>query len=358
MLRIKYSVQILGLFLLIIGISGCGTETSESSSEAEKNGTITPTLIFQTQEGNEAYTIPAARDITVDIGENLYIFDYAEYFLKKYDSSGKHLLTFGKMGTNPGEFTHLTGIKAVGDQLLAVDSVGLLTFSQDGQFLVKQAFPQEVLTDHPAIFNDGSFVGQQIVSNELKTILSYRSPGGKELDRLAFYDLQEFFPEIKIGDDFFLNNVYARSYCYAFNRQGDILWTASDNFKIYQFSQGKSHLVLTGDYTPVLFPEDRKEALQAQKDKLKPPLFMYVPDKYQLIHHLLVGPDGDIWIYIKSQEKTGFLHYTAQGMLKGFYTVIADFDATNAIVRIFHKQMYFLITERGAAQVYKSELPI
>ena len=213
------------------------------------------------------------------------------------------------------------------------------------------------MTDHPAIFIDGSFVGLQILPDELKTVLTYRSAEGEEVDRLAFYDLQEFFPEIKTGDDFFLNNVYARSYCYTFNSQGDILWAASDDFKIQQYSQGESHSVLTGDYTPVPFPENEKEALQAQKDKLKPPLFLYVPDKYHLIHHLLVGPGGDIWVYIKSLEKTGFLRYSSRGQEKGFYSVNSDFDMTKAIVRIFHNQIYFLIGERGSAQVYMAEIP-
>lgn len=357
MLSLNRSVKILSILLLIIIISGCGTETSERASEEKSKGSIVPSLIFQTQEGDEDYSIPAARNITVDKDSAFYIFDYGENFIKKYDSSGKHLLTFGKMGTNPGEFTHLTGIIAVEDKLLAVDSVGLLAFTQYGEFIKKQPFPQEVLTDLPAIDDDGSFVGQQIVSDELKTVLTYRSPEGIELERLAFYDLNEFFPEIKAGEDFFLNNVYARFYCYDFNQQGDIYWAASDELKLYKYTQEESQLIFTRDYTPVLFPEEQKTALQAQKDKLKPPLFLYVPDNYPIIHHLLIGPDGDIWIYIKSREKTGFLRYSDQGEEKGFYYLNSDLDMMKARIRIFHNRMYFLSSGRGSAQVYLAELP-
>ena len=96
-----------------------------------------------------------------------------------------------------------------------------------------------------------------------------------------------------------------------------------------------------------------------KKAKIKPPLFMYVPDYYQLVYHLLVGPEGDIWIYLKSQEKTGFLRYSENGSLKGFYTVDADFDITEAdqIVRIHKNRMYFLVKGRKALKVYAADLP-
>ena len=86
---------------------------------------------------------------------------------------------------------------------------------------------------------------------------------------------------------------------------------------------------------------------------------MYVPDYYQIIFHLLVNEDGDIWIYLKSLEKTGFLRYSAQGNLKGFYMVEADFDITDAdhILRIHNNRMYFLVKGRKSLKIYTAELP-
>lgn len=351
----KASILILLAVLLVMNNS-CKSQSNEAEIMSD---TIKPELFFQTREDVPEYSFPSARDIAFDSEDSFYIFDYFDNTIKKYDSNGEHLMTFGGKGQGEGEFSHLTGIRIVGHQLLAVDSVGLLSFNLDGNFLNKKSFAQEVLTEYPAIFDEGDYVGQQIHASELKVILTFRSSNGEEYDRLAFYDIREFFPEIDEGEDFFLSNEQARSYLYALDQKGDILWAASDEFKIYRYREGKSIVVISEDYSQVPYPAEEKEAMLEKKGKVKPPLFLYVPDLYQLIFHLLVGPEGDIWIYVKSMEKTGFLRYSAQGSLKGFYTLDADFDITEAdqIVRIHDNRMYFLVKGRKSLKIYTADLP-
>ncbi len=345
------------LAVLIVLNNGC---KSQSDKTAEiMSGIIKPELFFQTRKDVPEYSFPSARDIAFDSADSFYLFDYFDNTIKKYNSNGEHLMTFGGKGQGEGEFTHLTGIRNVGDRLLAVDSVGLLSFNRDGHFLSKNSFAEEVLTEYPAIFYEGDYVGQQIHASELKIILTFRSSSGEEYDRIAFYDIREFFPEIEEGEDFFLSNEHARSYRYALNQNEDIFWTASDDFKIYRYHEGKSVVVISEEYSPIPYPAENKEAMLEKKAKIKPPLFLYVPDFYQLIFHLLVGPEGDIWIYLKSMEKTGFLRYSAQGSLKGFYTVDAEFDVTEAdlIVRIHKNRMYFLVKGRKSLKIYAADLP-
>jgi hypothetical protein len=357
--QLKKTSILLFLAVLLVLNNGC-KEQSKTTAEI-MSGILKPELFFQTREDVPEYSFPSARDMVFDSEDSFYIFDYFDNTIKKYDSNGKHLKTFGGKGQGDGEFSHLTGIRIVGDQLLAVDSVGLLSFNLDGHFLTKKSFAEEVLTEYPAIFDEGDYVGQQIHAAELKVILTFRSSQGEELDRLALYDIKEFFPEIKQGEDFFLSSEHARSYRYTLDQKEDILWAASDEFKIYRYHEGEGNsiVVISEDYSPVPFPAEEKKALLEKKAKVKPPLFLYVPDVYQLIFHLLVGPEGDIWIYLKSMEKTGFLRYSAQGSLKGFYTVDADFDVTEAdhIVRIHKNRMYFLVKGRKSLKIYAADLP-
>ena len=63
-------------------------------------------------------------------------------------------------------------------------------------------------------------------------------------------------------------------------------------------------------------------------------------------------------MYVKSQERTGFLHFSKTGKLDAFYEVKADFDMMNVIVRIFNGQMYFVINERDGVKVYSASLPL
>jgi hypothetical protein len=82
-----------------------------------------------------------------------------------------------------------------------------------------------------------------------------------------------------------------------------------------------------------------------------------VPDRYQIVYHLLCGPDGDVWVYVKSRDRTGFLRYSKDGKFEGEYEVRADFDMMKAIVRIFNDSMYFVVNERERVKVYSAKLP-
>ncbi len=136
---------------------------------------------------------------------------------------------------------------------------------------------------------------------------------------------------------------YARTYLYAADAGNDVLWSASDALRVYRYRDGRSQLVLTEDLTPVPLADADRAALQARKAKVRPPLYLYVPERYPLVRHLAVGTDGDLWIVVRSQEKTGVLHYSTDGAAKGFATMPAEFDMTRAVVRVFGDRMFFIV---------------
>jgi hypothetical protein len=317
---------------------------------------MTPKVLLERSRSEEGDEYVGIRDITVDENSAVYAFDYMNYEIKKYNQEGKLLFTFGGSGDEDGKFKHLTGIRAVGGRILTVDSIGQSFFDYEGNFLKKAPFTKEVLTDLPAIFGDGSFVGSQILSDELKTALTYRSADGKEIYRLAFYEINEFFPGIKKGEDFFLDDTYVRAYKYALSPVGDIIWGASDILRIFRYRRGESRIVLEEKATAVPLSDDLRKSLLDRQARTKPPLYTYVPDKYQIIHHILCGSEGDIWVYVKSEEKTGFLRYSNGGKFKSMYAIDADFDMMNVLVRIFNGQMYFVVNERAGVKVYSATL--
>lgn len=348
------------IFVLTTALALWGTGCSQGEKEqaaSELGAPVIPKRILQSREGVPEYTMAAARSMTVDKTGAVYLFDYDGYKIIKYNPQGEFLLAFGGEGEGPGEFAHLTAIRAESDRILALDSVGLLFFSLEGRFLEKIEFPEEVTPDHPAVYMEGSSVGRLIVAEELKMVLSFRSSQGEERDRLASYDIREFFPEIKPGDDFFLNNTYARSYRYDFDDEGDILWAATDDFTIYRYHDGVSLPVVSAQYSPLPFPEDLSQNMQEMKSRIEPPLYVYIPDHYQMIHHVLAGPDGEIWVYLASEEKTGFLRYSKHGSFKAFHPVEAEFDMMEAVVKIFAGRLYFLVPKRKAFQLYTADLP-
>ena len=58
------------------------------------------------EEGDENYMFSAPRDIDADSQGNIYVLDFREFTVKKYDSQGKHIKNIGRAGQGPGEFDY------------------------------------------------------------------------------------------------------------------------------------------------------------------------------------------------------------------------------------------------------------
>ena len=84
---------------------------------------------------------------------------------------------------------------------------------------------------------------------------------------------------------------------------------------------------------------------------------MNVPEDYQLIQHLLVDEEGDVWLYVMSVDRTGFLHLSDQGRELGFHAVEADFDLLSARVTAAEGRLYFLVTGRGETRILVADRP-
>jgi len=46
------------------------------------------------------------RGITVDNEENIYVIDWGNYRIQKFDKNGSYIQSFGRWGQGPGEFQH------------------------------------------------------------------------------------------------------------------------------------------------------------------------------------------------------------------------------------------------------------
>ncbi|KPK93239.1 hypothetical protein AMJ80_06060 [bacterium SM23_31] len=54
-------------------------------------------------------------DVVVDEEENIYVLDYGDCRIQKYDSKGKHLATIGRRGQGPGDFLSPRCMNIAGD---------------------------------------------------------------------------------------------------------------------------------------------------------------------------------------------------------------------------------------------------
>jgi len=118
--------------VLLVFFSSCKKTDKIVSQQLE------PVLVFESSSEDVNYSFTAARNIALDSHANLYIFDYLDNTIKKYDQKGEHIVTFGGQGEGEGKFSHLMDIRVSGDKLFALDSVGTLIFDLMGEFIERK----------------------------------------------------------------------------------------------------------------------------------------------------------------------------------------------------------------------------
>jgi len=289
------------------------------------------------------------------------VFDYGDYVIRKFNSQGEVLTTFGGTGEAPGQFKHLMAIRADGDSLLALDEGSMSVFELTGELRSRRVFSETILCDHPRVFPDGRWIGSWINEERADLSLTYRRADGTEETRLASYLLGELFPGIEPGADFYINPTQARSYLYDFLPDGSALWAVSDDLRVLVTKDtGEGDLgadpFFEAQATPVPFPEEEIAALEGRQAVSNPPFFINVPRHYQLIQHLLVAESGKVWLFIKSQERTGLLRLSSTGEETGFFSVEADFDLLEAHLALANGHIYFMSPGREETAIYRLDV--
>lgn len=74
------------------------------STEAFKDLKFVEDLSIGMEEGDENYMFTYPADVESDNDGNIYVLDYRECVVKKYNPQGKFLKQFGRRGQGPGEF--------------------------------------------------------------------------------------------------------------------------------------------------------------------------------------------------------------------------------------------------------------
>ena len=336
--------------LAAVLLGACGaTETEVSRAE-----TIQPVLAF-TISAESGLT--AARDLTVDGAGNLFVFDYDDYVIHKFDPAGAALARFGGPEGEDTGFTHLMAIRAFGDSLMALDAGSVSVFALSGQLRSRRALVDTIVCDHPRLHPDGQWAGEWIIEETAEKALTHRDVDGRERSRLAAYALNELFPGVEPGGMFFIGPTQARSYVYDFLPDGGLLWAVSDRAEVRVKQGAEDMTVFSADWSPVPFPDDEVEAMRERQAGLSPPLFMNVPENYQLIQHLLVDETGEVWVYVMSLDRTGFLRLSDQGQEIGFHAVEAEFDLLTARVTAAGGRLYFLVRGQDETRIFVADRP-
>jgi len=94
-------------------------------------------------EGHENYMFNYPADVESDREGNIYVLDYMDCVIKKYDPDGKFIKKFGGKGQGPGEFQAASCMFISRQNELYVKDAGsnkIEQFSQDGEYLKTFSF--------------------------------------------------------------------------------------------------------------------------------------------------------------------------------------------------------------------------
>jgi hypothetical protein len=208
------------LALSLISLTACGEP---------ETGTIRPQLAFVISEETG---LTNARDLTVDASGNVFVFDYDDYLIYKFNPAGEALGTFGGPAGEEGGFQHLMAIRALGDSLLALDAGALSVFDLSGRSMRHRPFTDTITCDLPRLHHSGEWAGGWIIQETAEKALTYRGADGREQARVDGYRLGELFPGVEPGVRFFIRTTQARSYLYDFLPDGRLAWAASDKLEV------------------------------------------------------------------------------------------------------------------------------
>lgn len=274
------------LLLIIMILINCTKEDNHTTTSANgvkiHNNTSTPTKPELNYKLTELFTISndiagidssavikVPYDIEVDSQKNLYILDAQSSTIKKFDSSGKFIKSFGRKGYGPGEFDIAIDLVMIQDTLCVQDirSAQMVRFDLEGGFIDRI----------PYVGSPGILLEESIKSPSSDLVIGYK-PQDIEKDGEIFYAsylllMDSQFKEISILREFVYKfdatktQFFEQLTKYAYgNEKIYVAENCDDKYRINVFDYNGKHIaIIKKNYAKVHYNDEESGII----DKLK-----------------------------------------------------------------------------------------
>ncbi|MCH8286205.1 hypothetical protein IIB79_06710 [candidate division KSB1 bacterium] len=208
---------------------------------------------MDTNDDNYMLYMPSA--LEKDDEGNIYVLDAGNFRVQKYDSNGKYLLTFGREGRGPGEFSMPQSVEMGNDGKLYLFDQGsslMHVFHKDGKF-DESYRPEEAMGSFIPL-KSGNYVisamggmmmggmgrgrgGAQSAMSEMQRMKAEAMPLLKIVDRKGSL-IREFGEAVEYGDGF--TNRFGNGFNMTSDQNDNIYITFTNQNRIEKFdSNGK-----------------------------------------------------------------------------------------------------------------------
>lgn len=142
------------------------------------------------REDDENYMFTRVSDVEVDEEGNIYVLDFRECRIQKYDKDGNYLLTIGRKGQGPGEFTQASRMNLDKEKIYVNESRKIHIFDTKGEF--KRSITLQYPVTSYGITKEGNILGHSYTFSEegQRYDIVLVDPEGKRIKTIVSFPFQ------------------------------------------------------------------------------------------------------------------------------------------------------------------------
>lgn len=200
-------------------------------------------------EGDSRYVFGPVIRFAVDDEGCIYVLDWRAKEVRKFDAKGRYLLSFGREGQGPGEFSSPEEIRFLASGQILVfegESQRFSRFTKSGQLVTSGRFQNLMYSPYFGLSN-GSIIATHVLRDSDKTLLTtglYDDKG----ELMASLSQTESQPELPWPDrddldgrarrlaETFSRAAFRRTVVMALNEREEILFAVTDKYEIKIFT--------------------------------------------------------------------------------------------------------------------------
>jgi hypothetical protein len=264
-------------------------------------------LSIGADEGDENYMFSGPVDIDSDSKGNIYVLDYKELTLKKYDNKGTFKKEIARKGQGPGELEYPYGFCIdLNDLIYILDFMEkrIEVFDSDGVF--QNAIKLDVRAENIAVNPNNEIIlnhDETVFENEktMKRISRIGKLQVKEGLITDFFSLEKpGFRAIQRGAEYRVETPYER---FAVDSKGYVSIGTTNKYEIALYNpEGRLTRKFARDYRPIPLESETIKKVMAQLSESTPgnrlEEYKELLKNYKIFENISADERGRIWIII------------------------------------------------------------